>query len=173
MTRYFPMLAAAILLLANSFFFPPEAKGETVITGTVIHIADGDTISVTVCGNFAVKIRLLWCDAPEHNQAYGPESAAHLSQMILGREVELHITGIDKYGRTLAVVMLDGVDINLEQVKSGWAWVFERYIGEAPASVQANYRQAETQAREQRRGLWVDPAPLAPWEFRHHDFPSH
>ena len=57
---------------------------------------------------------------------------------------------------TLAVVMLDGVDINLEQVKSGFAWVFEKYIGQSDASVHASYRAAQLAARQERRGLWSD-----------------
>jgi endonuclease YncB( thermonuclease family) len=80
--------------------------------------------------------------------------------------VELHVFGTDRYGRTLAIIMLDGVDINLQQVRDGLAWVYEKYIGENSLDVQARYRQAETEAKNQRRGLWSDPEPMPPWEWR-------
>ena len=84
------------------------------------------------------------------------------------RQVELHTHGLDRYGRTLAIVMLDGNDINLEQVRSGFAWVFERYLPTAPVDVQQSYRQAGVKAKEQRRGLWSDDqVPMAPWQWRH------
>jgi micrococcal nuclease len=63
---------------------------------------------------------------------------------------------MDRYGRTLAVVFVDGIDANLEQLRSGFAWVYEKYISEASADIQAGYRQAEAEAREQQRGLWSD-----------------
>jgi endonuclease YncB( thermonuclease family) len=87
--------------------------------------------------------------------------------LIFGRQVELHTHGLDRYGRTLAVIFVDGIDANLEQVRSGMAWCYTRYLSEAAADVQVSYRQAETEARAQRRGLWNDLAPVPPWEFRH------
>lgn len=161
-TRYFSALAVVILLLAG------VALGqETVVSGSVISVTDGDTIKVLVAGNQLLKIRLLNIDAPEHNQAYGPESTAYLSQLVLGRDVELHTRGLDRYGRTLADVMLDGVDIDLEQVRAGMAWVYEKYIGQVDENTQANYHAAQVAAQQERRGLWSDPAPMEPWLFRH------
>ena len=61
--------------------------------------------------------------------------------------------------------MLDGVDINLQQVRGGFAWVYEKYIGESSPDVQARYRSAEAEGQS-RRGLWSDPDPIPPWEFR-------
>jgi micrococcal nuclease len=82
-----------------------------------------------VAGNErAPRVRLSWIDAPEKSQAFGQRSKQHLSELVFGRKVELHTHGLDIYGRTLATVMLDGIDVNLEQVKSGSAWVYEKYI---------------------------------------------
>jgi len=93
-----------------------------------------------------------------------------LSDLVFGREVDLHTHGLDRYGRTLAVIVTDRVDANLEQVRSGMAWVFERYISEAGAAIQATYRQAEGEARAQKRGLWRDTQePVAPWLYRRAD----
>jgi hypothetical protein len=75
---------------------------------------------------------------------------------VLGRDVELHTYGLNRYGQTLATVMLDGNDVNLEQVKSGSAWVYEKYIDQVDENTQTSYRAAQTAAQQERRGLWSD-----------------
>jgi micrococcal nuclease len=156
------MLTALLALLLAS-----TALGqETIVSTTVVGITDGDTCRALVSGNQLLKVRLLNIDAPEKSQAFGQRFKQHLSDLVFGRDVELHIRGLDRYGRTLATAMLDGVDIDLEQVCSGFAWVFKRYIAEAPADIQASYRQAEAEARERRRGLWSDSSPIEPSLYR-------
>jgi endonuclease YncB( thermonuclease family) len=101
-------------------------------------------------------------------QAFAQRSKQHLSELVFGRAVELHSHGLDRYGRTLATVLLDGADINLEQIKSGSAWVYEKYIGQSSADTQASYRAAQTAAKQERRGLWSDTQePVPPWQYRH------
>ena len=150
-----------VLLLASA------ALGqEAIVRGRCVAVVDGDTIKALAAGNELLRVRLSWIDAPEKSQAFGQRSKQHLSELVFGREVELHTHGLDRYGRTLAVVMLDGVDINLEQVRSGMAWCYTRYLSEAPADIQASYQQAETEAWEQQRGLWSERDPIPPWEWR-------
>jgi micrococcal nuclease len=84
----------------------------------------------------------------------------------------LHVFGADRWGRTLAVISMDGVDINLQQVRDGFAWVYTKYLGENSVDVQARYRSAEAEARQAKRGLWSDtqepePAAKARAEFGH------
>ena len=70
--------------------------------------------------------------------------------------------GQDKYGRTLADVMLrDGTNVNHELVKEGWCWWYRKY---APGDVELE--KSESEARETQRGLWADPHPVPPWERR-------
>ena len=161
MTRHFAALTLTVLLLASA------ALGrEAIVRGRCVAVVDGDTIKALAAGNELLRVRLSWVDAPEKSQAFGQRSKQHLSELVFGREVELHTHGLDRYGRTLAVVMLDGVDINLEQVRSGMAWCYTRYLSEAPADIQASYQQAETEAWEQQRGLWSERDPIPPWEWR-------
>jgi endonuclease YncB( thermonuclease family) len=75
--------------------------------------------------------------------------------------------GLDRYGRTLATVFVDGIDANLEQVRSGMAWVYQKYIDQSNADIRASYLQAENEGRKERLGLWSDPHPIPPWEWRH------
>ena len=161
MTRHLAALTLTVLLLASA------ALGqEAIVRGRCVAVVDGDTIKALAAGNELLRVRLSWIDAPEKSQAFGQRSKQHLSELVFGREVELHTHGLDRYGRTLAVVMLDGVDINLEQVRSGMAWCYTRYLSEAPADIQASYQQAETEAWEQQRGLWSERDPIPPWEWR-------
>jgi len=157
-----PFLAFLLLLITGPVQLP-----ETVIAARIVGITDGDTTRALTPDNQLLRIRLKNIDAPEKSQAFGQASKQNLSQYIFGRDVELHIFGQDRYGRTLAVIMLDGVDINLQQVKDGYAWVYTRYIGESTQDVQARYLGAEAEAKESRRGLWNDPDPVPPWEWRH------
>jgi endonuclease YncB( thermonuclease family) len=155
------LITLVALLLASA------ALGqEAVVSARIVAITDGDTVKALLADNELLKVRLSWIDAPEKNQAFGQRSKQHLSELVFGCEVELHTHGLDRYGRTLAVILLDGVDINLEQVKSGFAWAYTRYLDQASSEIQASYRQAESEAREQKRGLWSDPWPVEPWLYR-------
>ena len=91
-----------------------------------------------------------------------------MSELIYGKEIALYPHAIDRYGRTVGVVYVDGIDAGLELLRQGLCWVYTKYLPEAVADLQASYRQAETEAREQRRGLWSDTQePVPPWEYRH------
>ena len=72
----------------------------------------------------------------------------------------------DRYGRTVAMVFVDGRDVGLGLIRQGLAWAYEHYLPEASPEIQAQYSAAETAARVSRLGLWRDPEPQAPWEYR-------
>ena len=134
---------------------------QTQATGKVIRVADGDTITILDPSNTQLKIRLNKIDAPEKSQAFGQRSKQHLSDIVFGRSVTVTWDETDRYGRILGTVWLDGRDINLQMVRDGFAWHYKRYDS-TPA-----YAQAETDARASRRGLWADPDPTPPEQFRH------
>jgi hypothetical protein len=73
---------------------------------------------------------------------------------------------IDRYGRTVAQVFVDGKDVGLEMLRQGFAWVYDRYITEASTEVQETYRKAQEEAKAEQRGLWSDPNSIPPWIFR-------
>ncbi len=127
----------------------------------VVHVADGDTVTVTRRGR-SETLRLLYIDAPESDQPYGREARRSLQQMVRGVRVKVDTRGRDRYGRTLATVrrLPDGLDVNFEQVRTGMAWANARGV-EA-----RRYDSAEAAAREARAGLWRDPAPVPPRTWR-------
>ncbi len=112
------------------------------------------------------KIRLQGIDAPEKAQAFGQKSKASLSAMVYGKPVTVEWSKRDRYQRIIGVVLADGMDCNLEQVKTGMAWWYKQYKREQTVQQRADFEAAENQAREQRVGLWSDMEPVPPWEFR-------
>jgi micrococcal nuclease len=153
------VLLAALLCLSTT------AQQQT-ITGKVVGVSDGDTITVLDAGKRQHKVRLDGIDAPESNQDFGSRAKQSLSDLVFGKMVTVTSSKTDRYSRTLGKVTLDGKDINLEQINRGMAWFYRYYAKELSGNDAVTYEQAEAQARSEKRGLWTDPAPTPPWDFR-------
>ncbi|MGQ2979616.1 MAG: thermonuclease family protein [Polaromonas sp.] len=141
------------------------ASAET-ITGRVVAVSDGDTLTVLDASDQQFKIRLSGIDAPEKGQPFGNRAKESLSEMVFNKQVVVESDKKDRYRRNVGKVQHGGTDVNLEQVKRGMAWHYTAYAKEqAPADREA-YASAEVEARAQRRGLWLEGTQSAPWEFR-------
>ena len=136
------------------------------LTGSVVRITDGDMLVVLDSNKIQHKIRLAGIDAPEEKQAYGKKSKDNLSTLVAGRYVVVEYEERDRYKRILGKIMLSGKDMNLEQVASGMAWHYKEYQGDQSRADQLMYSEAEVDARNAKRGLWYDPDPIPPWEYR-------
>jgi hypothetical protein len=90
-----------------------------------------------------------------------------MSDLVFGEEVELRPHSIDRYGRTVAQVIIDGNDVGIEMLRQGLVWVYDRYIAEASTDIQKSYRSAQEQTKAERLGMWSDPNCIPPWIFRH------
>ena len=132
----------------------------------MVAIADGDTVTILDSANTQHRIRLEGIDAPESHQAFGTQSKKNLSEMIFGKDVTVVYQKTDQYGRLVGKIVLDGKDVNLEQVKAGMAWHYKEYEREQSPEDRDLYARAEDDARSARRGLWVDANPIEPGEFR-------
>ena len=129
--------------------------------GEVISVLDGDTIEV-LHNNRAERIRLNGIDCPEKGQAFSKRAKQAASDLTFRKDVTLLTHGLDKYGRTLAdVLLLDGTNVNHELVKDGWCWWYRKY---APGDTVLE--GLERDAREAKKGLWADPQPVPPWVYR-------
>lgn len=137
-----------------------------ILTGKVIGITDGDTITVLDDDRRPHKIRLTGIDAPEKAQAFGQRSRQKLADMVFSHTVIVEREKRDRYGRLVGKVIVNGVDANLEQIKSGMAWWYETYRKEQTKEDQRKYAEAELEARAARVGLWRDTAPVPPWKWR-------
>lgn len=132
----------------------------------VVKVTDGDTIHVLDQSRERHKIRLQGIDAPEKGQAYGNKSTQNLARRVAGQEVEVNYNKRDRYGRIIGKVLIGGTDANLAQIIEGYAWHYKKYQREQSQTDQVLYSMGETQARSQRSGLWKDPRPIPPWEYR-------
>lgn len=130
----------------------------------VVGVSDGDTLTAR-CGSAGsyeeVKVRISAIDAPEKRQAYGAKAKEALSDLCFQTEARIREVDRDRYGRTVADVECRGQDAGRHMVSTGMAWTYDRY-----AKGHGYLYPLQDAARTSRRGLWADPAPVPPWEFR-------
>ncbi|MBI4194705.1 MAG: thermonuclease family protein [Betaproteobacteria bacterium] len=131
------------------------------VPGRVVSVHDGDTLTVLTEQRGSLRIRLKDIDAPELSQPFGRRSRQSLSELCSGKPVELDVRGTDRYRRAIARVTCSGTDANAEQVRRGYAWTFTRYAG-----TESPLHAIQAEARAARRGLWGDPSPQPPWDWR-------
>ena len=139
---------------------------EPILHGRCVGVTDGDTIRVLTADQQQFRIRLAWIDAPEKGQAFSSKAKQAMSELVFAKEVELRVHAIDRYGRLVCLVFVEGKDVGLELTRRGLCWCYEHYLHEAPADVQQSYRAAESAARDNHLGLWVDTNPQPPWKYR-------
>ena len=125
-----------------------------------VSAADGDTLTVRQ-GAEHVRVRLAEIDAPEKAQPFSQVARRNLDGLCRNRPIEIETIDTDRYGRTVAHVYCDGVHVNWRQVEDGLAWCFTRYLRRPEEC-----RPREEEARQAKRGLWREPNPQPPWDFR-------
>jgi endonuclease YncB( thermonuclease family) len=131
------------------------------LTGKVVRIADGDTVSILDKTNTQHKIRLYGIDTPERDQPYGKVAKRALAQLVDGKMVGIVVIETDRYGRTVGTLYRDGININVAMIAGGHAWWYQHY-----ARNERKLAESEQQARRQRLGLWAEPNPVPPWKWR-------
>lgn len=152
---------AGLLLAA----FALSARAETLL-GSVVGIADGDTVTVLDGSLRQHKVRLAGIDAPERGQPFGNRSRQALAAMVFRRHVAVEWHKKDRYQRLVGSVRVGENDAGLALVRAGLAWHYRAYANEQTASDRTAYGRAEDEARASRRGLWLDASPEPPWEYR-------
>jgi endonuclease YncB( thermonuclease family) len=135
------------------------------VRGTFIVVIDGDTVlfkpaDAQHASRAFRKIRLADIDAPEKDQPYGEAATRAVSALLLHQSVVIDTVATDVYGRSVAYVQKDALQINTELVRLGLAWSSSR--GRRSSRLVA----AQDEARRARRGLWADAAPTPPWAWR-------
>ena len=141
------------------------AHAET-LAGRVIHVSDGDTVTVLMRGHDQIRVRLAGIDAPESKQDFGRRSRQLMSSLVKGRDVRVIVVDRDKYGRYVARLETEDGDVGEQMLEAGLARVFVRYVRNLPRDYQVAYTHAEALARSENRGLWSDPKQIPPWEWR-------
>lgn len=137
-----------------------------ILRGRVVKIADGDTLTVLDESKRQHKVRLVGIDAPERKQPFGTVSRQNLADLVFGKTVAVEWNERDRYQRVLGKVLLNGEDINLKQIKVGLAWHYKQYDKDQRLADRRLYAEAQKAASLKGIGLWSDPEPVAPWDFR-------
>jgi micrococcal nuclease len=135
----------------------------------VLSVGDGDTFRVTQANNpQPITIRLACVDAPETSQAiYGPQATQRLKQLLpIGQVVSLKIADTDRYGRKVAEVTRNGLNVNVQMVTEGQAVVYRQYLNACSQTVQQQLLQAESAAQQRRLGFWQQTNPVLPAIYR-------
>ena len=179
------MKAATTLLLALQLLLITASADAVDIIGRVVAVADGDTITVLDSTHVQYKIRIAGIDAPEKGQPFGNRSKQHLSDLVFGKDVRVDWYKHDPYGRTVGNVWVippdspcqkptcpKTLDAGLAQITVGLAWHYKLYADEQSEQDRHRYDFAEQEARAKEAGLWSDPNPVAPWQWRRSPSPE-
>lgn len=165
-------LAVVVLALMVSL----SCRGET-LSGQVVGVADGDTITVLDAQRDRHKIRVSGIDAPEKSQPFGQRSKESMSGLVFGKEVDVLWNKRDRYRRLVGKVMVADplcrnapcaktTDAGLVQVTTGLAWWYRKYAREQFPVDALRYARAEQEAQARRIGLWSDKSAIPPWDWR-------
>lgn len=147
-----------------AFFKPPEL--EKVFSARITNVQDGDSIEFAV-GFHTYRGRLVGIDAPEYTQAFGQLAAVHLSKLAyMSKDVRIERVGFDKFNRVLVRVTVGSVDIAQAMLQAGLAWHIVSYTKQSIPEHAQSYAMAAYHARADRLGLWSDPNPMAPAQYR-------
>lgn len=141
------------------FFFIPFFSFSQ-IKGKVIKVKDGDTIVILDDTKTQHTIRVADIDCPEYKQPFSKKGKHFVSDEIYLKQVEIEKKTIDRYGRVVGYVLYDNKNLSEELLKQGLAWHYVKY------STSLNFQELEDKAKKLKKGLWSDPYPIAPWEWR-------
>lgn len=155
-----PAAPVPVLPASSTPLQSPASRSANIHLWRVVGVYDGDTVTCLDENNQQQKIRLAEMDAPEMGQDFGQVARDALADLVFGKTVEVHDEGKDRYGRWIAHLSVNGADVNRQMIASGNAWHYAAY------SKDASLATAQEQAKTQRLGLWVQPNPIPPWEFR-------
>ncbi len=161
-------LALALPLCPSA---PLAREAPPSIEGTALDVQDGDSFLLRAEDGRRIRVRVSGIDAPERAQPWADVSRRHLGDMLRGHRIRLEPVKQDVFDRTVArVIVIDGDpperDAGLAQVEAGLAWHFSRYRADQSADDARRYARAERDAQARGLGLWRDPSPEPPWDFR-------
>lgn len=155
------------------FLFYSAFSQSEAVRVKVESVHDGDTITVSDASNRSFKIRLIGIDAPELEQDFGEKARKQLQKLLKldKKNIIVKPFGLDRYNRILALVFVGDLNVNLELLKNGAAWVYEsKELGNEQLKI---YTQAMNEARRKKLGLWNDDGAVEPKEFRKNKSSKH
>jgi endonuclease YncB( thermonuclease family) len=150
----FKFIKALLLLI---YFFGSPISGQ-IIKGKIIYVTDGDTF-IFQSDSCKYKIRMLGIDAPEMSQTYGADSRYWLSTY-MHKPGTIVLKNIDKYGRHVATLYINNININQLSVRLGKSWYAPQFYKNSA------FAYAMDSAKSESKGLWIYSNPIPPWVYR-------
>ncbi len=168
----FPLVSGLLAVAA-----PAAVAGEYQAEAT--GVAGGDVVTVIDADGNRYEVRLAGVDAPELDQPYGELARKRLAELVLGKAVRVEWEKVDRNGRAVGKLWVGSpdspcqgsscaktLDVGHALITQGLAWHFKRYQSEQSEEDRARYGDDEVEARARRTGLWSEPDPVPPWEWR-------
>lgn len=148
------------VLLIIIFLFYSNGYSQTILSAKVIRIKDGDTVEVIDKQKNTVTLRLAEVDCPEKKQPFGTKAKQFTSDLVYLKTIKYIVTNKDLYGRYIAKIYFENKYLSAEIIKKGMGWQYKKY------STSKELAKFEQQARSKKIGLWIDPNPIYPSEWR-------
>jgi len=149
------LVVIMMLVMSSVIALPQEWSAK------VIKVIDGNTLEILTADNETYKVLLKEIDCPEIAQSYGKEAKKLTEKILLKKRVTVVVNGKDRWGTRLVTITLsNGKDINAELLKKGYAWHNSRL------SSSTSLKTLETNAKENKIGLWQNENPTPPWVYR-------
>ncbi|MDU1892742.1 MAG: thermonuclease family protein [Dysgonomonas sp.] len=142
-----------ILLCLLSF------QSDTVLTGLLVRITDGDSVVLLTEDKQQIKVRLDGIDCPELGQPFSQKAKQFVGDICKDKEIKVHVTGKDRYKRTLGVLYADTINVNEALLSAGLAWQYK-------FNKSADYAELEQEAKVKKLNIWSESNPVAPWDYR-------
>lgn len=170
MPKHIRFLCLSVFL----FLFPTPAFAQT-IEGKAIKVTDGDSITILDSENMQYSIRVNGIDAPEKAQQWGDRARQNMVRLVAGKAVTAECHKNDYFGRPVCTVWVQPaacptctrtLDVGYAQIHAGLAWWYREYAKEQSPDDRGRYESAEDEAKARKVGLWHDPNPTPPWEWR-------
>ncbi|MBB3124536.1 endonuclease YncB(thermonuclease family) [Mesoflavibacter sabulilitoris] len=145
-------------LITLLFLF--SVYSQSTITGKVVAITDGDTFKLLTKDSTLIRVRVANIDCPERKQPFSKKAKQFTSDAIFDKYVKVEEFKKDRYGRSIAYVYYDNKNLSKELLKAGFAWHYVKYSNDK------TLQKLEEIAKSNKKGLWLDPHAIAPWDWR-------
>lgn len=144
------------LLIVLLLLFPQSNE----FTAQVVSVQDGDTMDV-LWNDKKVTVRLFGVDCPEDGQGFSTKARQYVEAVCSNKQVKIVKRTVDPRGRIVGDVILpDGKSLAKELLKFGYAWHYKEYSDDKELDA------LEQEARKEKKGLWVEANPMAPWDYK-------
>ena len=168
-------VSAPRLTLLSLLLLLSACEPNAPLSGHVVSVADGDTLTLIDAQQQTHRVRLQGIDAPEKAQPFGRKSKDNLTRLVLNKPVRVEWDHRDRYDRIIGKVWVQPdscptcpltLDAGHAQLTVGLAWWYRAYASEQSPQDRGAYAFSEQEARAKRAGLWRQPNPVPPWEWR-------